>query len=219
MRCPSVAVSMASYGHKMMSGRGSHQEEPRQRSSEEDLEVLPLLVVVTKVLPRRLGDFELVPGLGIIRHARNLVNLGLSPYSSTVRVNIRSRLLHVALNIECITGSLGDSEADYLMSVATSTSDVSRRNYSQYKAMAPGTQPQPTKRRHILSTDCTQGKVVEQVLGLVAVASESLKPAVAIRSMRPAMSWPMPCMAKTAFIMKPRHLVVANSDVMMAERG
>jgi hypothetical protein len=54
---------------------------------------------------------------------------------------------------------------------------------------------------------------------LAAVDSEPLKPAVRISITKAPPSWPKPCMAKTAPIMAPRHLVVANSDVMIEDSG
>ena len=89
---------------------------------------------------------------------------------------------------------------------------------------------------HILSTALWQMPVQWAVSA--ALESESLKPAVTMTAMMPAPNWPIPCMANTEpyqfvvsklsqslheptdlTIIAPRHLVVANSDVMMLESG
>lgn len=70
---------------------------------------------------------------------------------------------------------------------------------------------------HILSTASWQTPV--QVEGLVAVRRDSLNPTVTIKAMMAAVNCPIPCIAKTAFIIAPLHLVVANSDVITEDNG
>lgn len=70
---------------------------------------------------------------------------------------------------------------------------------------------------HILSTASWQTPV--QVPADDPVFKDSLKPAVTIRAIMAAVNCPIPCIAKTAFIMAPLHLVVANSEVITEDNG
>ena len=70
---------------------------------------------------------------------------------------------------------------------------------------------------HILSTASWQTPV--QVDALDPVLKDSLKPEVTINAIMAAVNWPIPCMAKTAFIIAPLHFVVANSDVITEDSG
>ena len=54
---------------------------------------------------------------------------------------------------------------------------------------------------------------------LLAVKRDPVKPAVMTIITTAAHNWPRPCIAKTDPIMAPLHFVVANSDVIMEERG
>src|SRR4051794_20546602 len=76
--------------------------------------------------------------------------------------------------------------------------------------MQAGTAPKPIRVRHILSTAIWQSPV--QVALVLAPSSEPLKPRVTKSMTKAAQSWPRPCMAKTAAIMAPLHLVVANLE-------
>lgn len=71
--------------------------------------------------------------------------------------------------------------------------------------------------RHILSTASWQTPV--QVEAFDPVRRDSLKPEVTIKAMMAAANWPIPCMANTAFIIAPLHLVVANSEVITLDKG
>lgn len=87
--------------------------------------------------------------------------------------------------------------------------------------MQPGTAPIPIMIRQILSTAIRQtpSQAACELVALRALRRDSLKPAMAMRATIPAPNWPRPCMAKTAPIMAPLHLVVANSEVMMEDSG
>jgi len=89
----------------------------------------------------------------------------------------------------------------------------------KYSATQAGTAPKPMMIRHILSTAETQAYVVLQAAGVGAVSSPCLNPTVVMRSAMPAPNWPRPCMAKTELIIRPLHLVLANSEVIVALKG
>lgn len=62
--------------------------------------------------------------------------------------------------------------------------------------------------RHILSTARAQTPV--HFAAVEAVKSDSLNPRVKKSITKAPVIWPKPCMEKTAAIIAPRHLVVAN---------
>lgn len=66
----------------------------------------------------------------------------------------------------------------------------------------------PMSVRHILSTARAQTPV--HFAAVEAVKSDSLNPRVKKSITKAPVIWPKPCMEKTAAIIAPRHLVVAN---------
>ncbi len=85
--------------------------------------------------------------------------------------------------------------------------------------MQAGMAPKPIMMRHILSEAFLQSSWAAQSAQETEDVRLPLKPTARMTAKMAAVSWPTPCMAKTALIMKPRHLVVANSEVMVALRG
>jgi hypothetical protein len=130
-----------------------------------------------------------------------------------IGLSICSGLLDITGDIESVTRGLGDSESVVESDTtwngtkaAVSVRDETKRYVITY-----------TITRHILSTASWQSP--KQVAGLLPRRRDSLKPAVTIRAIMAATNWPIPCIAKTAFIIAPLHFVVANSDVIMEDNG
>ena len=75
----------------------------------------------------------------------------------------------------------------------------------------------PMRTRHDLSTARAQSPV--QTAIVLACEREPLNPTMVTSATKAPPNCPKPCIAKTAPIMAPLHFVVANSEVIMEERG
>jgi hypothetical protein len=124
-----------------------------------------------------------------------------------------SGLFDITGNVESVTRGLRDSESVVESDTAWDSTEATASVRDETK-MSERTY---TITRHILSTASWQSP--KQVAGLLPRRRDSLKPAVTIKAIMAATNWPMPCIAKTAFIIAPLHFVVANSDVIIEDNG